>query len=99
MLVGQERRAQHVGSRRLVGDEAAERVVEIGAAAHEVLGARGEYERVGQRACGLDRRVDPLDREREVVERLAAAERRVLDRRARQADCAGAPDRRRDDVG
>ena len=58
--VRQAGREQHVGAGALVGLQASDRVVEIGAAVQIVLGARSEREREGQRARGFRRGGDAL---------------------------------------
>lgn len=52
-------RHQHVGAGFLVGLQAADRIIEVGDAAHEVLGPRRQGELEGVRACGSNRGLDP----------------------------------------
>ena len=49
--IGQARREQHVGARRLESLQARDHVVEVGLAAQEALGARRQHERERQRAA------------------------------------------------
>ena len=58
--IAQAGRVEHVGARGLERLEPADGIVEIGAAIEEVLGARGEREREGQRLGSLGRRRDAL---------------------------------------
>ena len=94
--VRQPRREQHVGAGALEGLQAPHRIVKIGAAVQEILGARGEGERKGQAACRLRRGGHALDRLRELVDGRALLAARILDRGAdepgvgRQADGLGA---------
>ena len=59
----QARRVQHLGARLAVRVQAGDGVVEVGVAADQVLGARGQHQ-AGLDGGRLDRGGDPLRRER-----------------------------------
>src|SRR5581483_10789386 len=58
--IAQARRVEDVGPRLLEGLKAADRVLEIGPAMEEILGARRQREGEGQRAGGFDGGGDAL---------------------------------------
>src|SRR5215472_3196306 len=68
---GQAGRVEDFGARIGEGAEAANRVVEIGAAMEEIFGARGEREGKRQRASGFHRSGNAFDGKREIVDRAA----------------------------
>ena len=90
--VGNAGREQHVGAGAFVGLQAPDGVVEVGAAMEEVLGARGQRERKGQRACGFGRRGDAFGGQRREENRRVLHARGVFDGAADQADLGGARD-------
>src|SRR4029077_741455 len=90
--VAQPRRVEHVGARLGESLQALDRIVEVAAPVEEVLGARGEGEREGQRTRDLGGRGNALDREVEIVDGLAVTAGRVLDRPAYHAGFGGHAD-------
>ena len=79
--------------------QAADGVVEVGAAVEEVLGAADEHERERQRAHRLGGRGHPLDGQPEVVDGARRVAGRVLDRAADEPRLGGEPDRLRHRFG
>ncbi len=79
--VGQQRGIEHVGPGLGEGDEAADRVVEIGAAVQEIVGAPGQQDAPARRLGGA---ADARDGVVEFVDRVRRIGRGVLDAEARQ---------------
>ena len=97
--VGQRRREQHVGAGRLVRLQARDRVGEVGLAAEEVLGARGDREsRERQRPRRPHRRGDARRGELDRIQRRPTCRRcgpRSTRRRCRSRRRGGSSRRRR----
>ena len=89
--VVQAGRIQHVGARGLERLQPLDGVVEVLAAVQEIFGARRQRERERQCARRLDRRLHPLDREREIVDRVARIAGHILDRAADAPASAASP--------
>ena len=84
LRAGQPRRVQDVGAGALIGLEPRDRVVEVGAAVQIVLGARGQHQLHRPAVRDLDGRRDSLGRVPELIDRVVAIAREVLDRAARK---------------
>ena len=81
-MIAKPRRVEHVRAGLFEGLQPPDRVVEVEAPVQEVLRPRGQHEWHGQRPARLDRGLDALDGEREVVDRVLRVSGRVLDRAA-----------------
>ena len=74
------RGVEAVGARFGVGAQPADRLVDVGAADHEALGATGEQTPVPLSSIACRAARDPLDRQVEVEQRIGRVARGVLDR-------------------
>ena len=87
--VAKARRVEHVRAGLLEGLQPPDRVVEVEPPVQQVLRPRGQHEWNGQRPAHLDGGLDPLDGEREVVDRVL----RVSGRRPRSSRRRSPPPR------